>query len=224
MEPTNLTAVVGEAVAGQAAKFRDEINDLIAGINTSEFDLAERLYEVKSLQYYIAWGYDTFGQYAKSLALKSSKSYYLVRIVKNMTEAGLTREQYEPLGIAKLRVISKLDLVEEGKPVLYNDLPMTDYIKELVTTAAANMSLEEVEQVVDKLQGKTGDDAMVWLNISMKKAARDNVVLPAIEVAKLHLGTSGVDADGKAKDASDGRAVEVICADFMSDPNNNPQS
>jgi hypothetical protein len=48
MEPTNLTAVVGEAVAGQAAKFRDEINDLIAGINTSEFDLAERLYEVKS--------------------------------------------------------------------------------------------------------------------------------------------------------------------------------
>jgi hypothetical protein len=85
------------------------------------------------------------------------------------------------------------------------------------------MSLEDVQQAVDKLQGKTGDDAMVWLNISMKKAARDNVVLPAIEVAKLHLGTSGVDDDGKAKDASDGRAVEVICADFMSDPNNNPQ-
>jgi cell division GTPase FtsZ len=106
---------------------------------------------------------------------------------------------------------------------MYNDLPMTDYVYEMVTNLAMDMSLEDVQQAVDKLQGKTGDDAMVWLNISMKKAARDNVVLPAIEVAKLHLGTSGVDADGKAKDASDGRAVEVICADFMSDPNNNPQ-
>jgi hypothetical protein len=223
MEPTNLTAVVGESVAGQAAKVRDEINNLIAGVNTSTFDLAERLHEVKSQQYYVAWGHDTFGQYAKSLDLKVSKSYYLVRIVENMTAAGLTREQYEPLGIAKLRVISKLDLVEEGKPVMYNDLPMTDYVYEMVTNLAMDMPLEDVQQAVDKLQGKTGDDAMVWLNISMKKAARDNVVLPAIEVAKLHLGTSGVDADGKAKDASDGRAVEVICADFMSDPNNNPQ-
>jgi hypothetical protein len=223
MENMNPPEVVGEAVAGQAAKVRTQIDTLIAGVNTSTFDLAELLHEAKSQQYYIAWGHDTFGQYAKSLDLKVSKSYYLVRIVENMQAAGLTREQYEPLGIAKLRVISKVDLIEDGKPVMYNDLPMTDYIYELVRTMAKDMSLEDVTQVIEQLQGKTGDDTMVWLNISMKKAARDNVVLPAIEVAKLHLGTSGVDADGKAKDASDGRAVEVICADFMSDPNNNPQ-
>jgi hypothetical protein len=224
MEILNPPAVIGEAIAGQANKVLNEIQNLIAGVNTSTFDLAELLHEAKTKQYYLALGHDTFGSYAKSLDLKVSKSYYLCRIVENMQAAGLTREQYEPLGIAKLRVISKVDLIEDDKPVMYNDLPMTEYIKELVTTAAANMSLEEVEQVVDKLQGKIGDDAMVWLNISMKKAARDQTVLPAIEVAKLHLGTPGTDDDGKAKDASDGRALEAICADFMSDPNNNPQS
>jgi len=219
----NTPTIIGEAVAGQAAKIFTEINNLIAGVNTSTFDLAERLHEVKVNQYYITLGHETFGSYAKSLDLKVSKSYYLVRIVENMTTAGLARAQYEPLGIAKLRVISKVNLIENDELVMYNDLPMIDYIHEWVTSTAKDMSLKDVEQVVDKLQGKTGDEAMVWLNISLKKTARDNTVLPAIETAKLHLGTSGTDADGKAIDASDGRALEIICADFMSDPANNPQ-
>jgi len=75
MEILNPPAVIGEAIAGQAAKVRIQIDNLIAGVNTSTFDLAELLHEAKAQQYYIAWGHDTFGQYAKSLDLKVSKSY-----------------------------------------------------------------------------------------------------------------------------------------------------
>ena len=74
MEPTNLPVIVGEAVAGQAAKVKKQINEIIKGVNTSTFTLAELLHEAKAKQYYLAWGHDTFGQYAKSLDLKVTKA------------------------------------------------------------------------------------------------------------------------------------------------------
>src|SRR5271166_3940622 len=145
---TNPPAIVGEAVAGQAAKVKKQINEIIKGVNTSTFTLAELLHEAKSKQYFLAWGHDSFIQYAKSLDLKVSKSYYLVRIVENMTAAGVTREEYEPLGIAKLRAIIELKMFDkEGKVIEFEGLPMSDYVKEL-TSKAKEMPLEDIEKVV----------------------------------------------------------------------------
>ena len=135
-----------------------------------------------------------------------------------MTAAGVPREDYEPVGIAKLRVISKLDMFDkEGKVIEFEGLPMGDYVKE-VTSKAKEMPLEDIEKVVAQLQGKTGDDEQVWLNISISKSARDNVVQPALELIKQHIGTVGKDADGNHKDASDGAALESMAAEYLSDP------
>lgn len=216
--------IVGEAVAGQATKVKKEINSLIKGMNTSEFTLAELLHEAKSKKYYLAWGYNSFMEYAKSLDLKTTKSYYLVKIVENMTAAGVPREQYEPLGIAKLRVISKLNCYDkDGKVVEFNGLHMSDYIKEL-TGKAGDMPLEDIETVVAQLQGKTGDDAIVWLNIAINKSARDNTVVPALNLAKQNIGTVGQDEDGNHKEASDGAALEAVAAEYLSDPANGYQA
>lgn len=201
--------IVGEAVAGQAKKTLKQINELIKGVNTSTFDLAEKLYAVKKNAWY-ASDYDSFGDYAKGLDLKVSKSYYLVKIVEAMTYAGVPRAEYELLGIAKLRTISRINLAEPGA---------VEKIKALVS-GAATKDLEEVAQDVAAAQGLTGEDAMVWLNITLKKAARDEVVKPALEMAKKQIGSVGVDEDGNAKDASDGAALESICGDFLADPNN----
>ena len=215
--------IVGEAVAGQAAKVLSAINKLIAGVNTSTFDLAEGLHEAKSNKYYLSLGFDTFGQYAKSLDLKVTKSYYLVRIVEVMTDAKVTRSEYEPVGIAKLRLISKLDVLDkDGKPIEYGEgVMMGDLVKSLVKDAPT-IDPEEVAQVVAKLQGKTGDDEMVWLNIAVKRIVREKTILPALTLAKLHHGSVATDAEGISKDASDGQALEDVCSDYLSDPANNP--
>ena len=213
--------IVGEAVAGQAAKVLSAINKLIAGVNTSTFDLAEGLHEAKSNKYYLSLGFDTFGQYAKSLDLKVTKSYYLVRIVEVMTDAKVTRSEYEPVGIAKLRLISKLDVLDkDGKPIEYGEgVMMGDLVKSLVKDAPT-IDPEEVAQVVAKLQGKTGDDEMVWLNIAVTRIVRDNIVRPALDLAKAHIGTVGKDSGGIAIEPSDGRALEVLAVEFLNDPAN----
>jgi hypothetical protein len=207
--------IVGEQEAGHATKVKKQIDNIIDNVNTSTFDLAELLHEVKKQGYYDQWGHESFGDYAKSLDLKVSKSYYLVRIVDTMEIVGLKREEYEPVGIAKLRLIAKLK--PEGE---FKGKPMSEVIREL-TLKAKELEPEEVKEAVNILNGLTGDDSIVWLNLAVKKSVRDAVIRPAIEVAKKNIGSVGKDEEGDAKDASDGAALEVICADFMSDPANN---
>src|SRR5216684_8183937 len=102
------TIIVGDIEAGRATTVRRAINKLVAVSNTSTFDLAELLFEAKSRNYFAGWGFESFSKYARSLALRYTKSYYLVKIVENMKAAGLERVQYEPVGLTKLRIISRL--------------------------------------------------------------------------------------------------------------------
>jgi hypothetical protein len=217
----NEPVVVGELVAGHASKVLAEVTALIKGVNTSTFDLAEKLHEVKAQKYYVSLGFDTFAAYTKSLDLRPTKSYYLSRIVEIMQAAGVARSEYEAVGIAKLRLISKLNVFEEGKPIMYGDLTMAECIKAMVEKAH-EAEPEQVAQMVAKLQGKTGDDEMVWLNIAVKRIVREKTILPALALAKLHHGSVATDAEGISKDASDGQALEDVCADYLSDPANNP--
>ena len=157
----------------------------------------------------------SFSKYAKSLDIKYSKAYYLVNIREKMLAAGLERVQYEPVGLGKLRVIARLKPDTE-----YQGTPVSLLIREL-TLKAGTMSQEEIQFEVDTIMGLTADESMVWINIKVKKLARENVIKVAFEKMKKHLGTvpDETEAEGQHKDASDGRALEMICANFLADPN-----
>lgn len=212
MEPITPPAVVGESVAGEAQKVRKQINAIINGVNKSTFTLAELLHKVKVTP--TLRPEQTFGEYANGLELKISKSYYLVRIIDSMLISGIDKSVYEPVGIAKLRVISKIDPVKD-----YQGKPGAEYIKGLVENAP-NVEMELLKEAVATVMGQTGDEARVWLNISCGKSQRDDTILPAIELAKKHLGTVATNAEGEPQDASDGRALEMVCAAFLVDEAN----
>ena len=211
--------VVGEVEAGRAASVKRAINKLIHGVNQSTFDLAENLYEVKTNQYFTAYGYESFSKFVKDLnGLKYSKGFYLTKIVSLMKGAAVEREQYEPVGLTKLRAISKLSL--EGE---FNGVPMPLVVRELTLKAAA-MDYEQVVEEVNKILGLTEDESMVWLNFSVKKNVRDLVILPAIELAIKHMPESQTtDDEGNHIDPSKGAAMESICANFLADPNFNTE-
>jgi hypothetical protein len=214
MSEANVPAIVGEVEAGRATTVRRAINKLIATSNSSTFDLMDLFHESKAKTYYHGWGFESFGKYAKSLDIKYSKAYYLVRVKSNMIAAGLEREQYEPVGMGKLRIIGRLDPETE-----YQGTPVSLLIREL-TLKAGQMSQEEVQLEVDTIMGMTEDESMVWINVKVKKLARENTIKPALEKMKRHLGTvPDEDEEGQHKDASDGRALEMICANFLADPN-----
>lgn len=215
MSEPNIPAVIGEVEAGRAATVRRAINKLISTSNSSTFDLMDLFHEAKTKNYYSGWGFESFSKYAKSLDIKYSKAYYLVRIKDNMKAAALERAEYEPVGMGKLRVISRLKPETE-----YKGTPVSLLIREL-TLKAGQMTQEQIQFEVDTIMGLTEDESMVWVNIKVKKLARENVIKVAFEKMKKHLGTvpDETEAEGQHKDASDGRALEMICANFLADPN-----
>lgn len=218
--PPDPQAVVGEQEAGsRSEEVRKKINKLIKAVNTNMFDLAEYLHEVKTKAYHSEWGFTSYSEYAKSLKIKYARAYYLVDIVETMRQVGVSREEYEPVGIAKLRKIVALSK-RPGLSAVFDGVPVKDLIKELTLKAAA-MEPEEVTAAVEKIQGKVGDDTMEWVNLHVKRITKTNVIKPALELAKQHIGSVGQDDDGNATDATDGAAAEMIFANFLADPNYN---
>jgi len=223
---SNVPAIVGEAVAGEAAQTLSEVKKLVKGMSVNTFDLAEKLHAVKSKKFY-APKYQTFGEYAKTLDLKLSKSYYLVKLVEVMTACNIPRAVYEPVGIAKLRIVSRIDLEQQdGSPKMYDlgtGLPVSGVtVVQAIMAHAGAQDPMELEQFVRKVNGQVGDNAPEWRNISMtagQKAKWDE----AVALARKNIGSVGKDADGQYKDASEGSCCEVIAVSYLQDLNNYPE-
>ena len=218
--------IIGEQVAGESTKVRKELEGLINTINASTFDLAELLFKVKKKGYYKSYGFNTFLEYVSELDIKKRKCQYLVRIVDTMGEVSIERKKYEPIGIAKLREISSLDVRDaNGDFAVYEDAekgevyPMKDIIVGLVEKAPT-MSLDEIKKYVKVLKGFVGENDVTWLNICVNTQALQETIKPALDLARQNLGTSAVDDEGVAIDYSDGKALEVVSAEYLNDPAN----
>jgi len=213
--------IVGEAVAGEATQTLKLVKALIKGLSSNTFDLADALHRVKKNKWY-APKFSTFTEYIGTIDLRSSKGHYLVRIAQTMEDVGIPRTEYEPLGIAKLRAICRLDLTDEnGNGKMYEGKPAVEVIKDLISQAP-EYSPEAVDETVKKLQGLMGDDARVWQNVSLTVAQRKKWQ-EAVKLAKLNIGSVGKDEEGNYKDASEGACMEVIAASYILDPNNHPE-
>lgn len=214
--------IIGEQIAGESAKVRKELEGLVKNLNLSTLDVAELLHKVKSKKFYIQYGCNTFREYIQTLDLKISKAHYLARIAEVMEGCKIPRPEYEQIGLSKLRELSTLDHNSTYiNPKTGEIKPMKEIIP-LLVESGKTVSLEAIKEQVRTLKGLTDENELVWLNLCVKAEVRDKVVKPAFDLAKLNIGTVGKDDDGEAIDASDGRALEMICADFLSDPSNQP--
>jgi len=210
--------IVGEKVAGEAAKVRKQLEQLIKKVNSSAFDIAELLHTIKKNGYYE--GFTTFQEYVKTLEIKPRKAQYLRRIAEVMEIMTIARDKYEPLGVAKLREITSLDVGGTWiNPETKEETPIKAFVQGFIDKGK-DMPLEEIKNHVKTLKGLIGEDAMAWLHLYMKEQAIDKVVRPAMELAKAQIGSVGKDDEGVSKDASDGAAIESICGAFLADPAN----
>jgi hypothetical protein len=210
--------VRGEAVAGKASEIRRELLKLNSSLNEMVFDLAELLAQAKAGALYQAWGFKTFEDYVTDeLDLKVRRAHYLTRIVQVCSQVGIERLVYEPVGVAKLREITRLDPAGSFFNTETKDSePLAQHIRRLIESP--EMKLPEVIQEVKRLLGLTGDDELVWVNWSVKRAVRDNVIIPAQELARQKMGSAGRDSEGNAVEFSDSSTEEVIHQAYLLDP------
>lgn len=221
MDPASLQsppAIVGEVVAGQSAAFRKELMIMVEDIKERTFDLAVALYTTKSEGLYRQWGYTSITHYGEiELGLKESKTQYLVRIVEVMVACGIPREVYEQVGVSKLREIKRLDPAGEffnGEKLE----PLKEHIVRLVN--ATEMTTSKVRAEVDRLLGMVEGNRMIMRTIGFTESAWTNTIERAVEIVRKQMGSKGRDTDGVAEDYSIGKCIEMICADFIADPNN----
>ena len=211
------TVIVGEKVAGEAAKVRKQLEQLIKKVNTSAFDIADLLYTIKKNGYYS--GFATFQEFIKTLDIKLRKAQYLCRMNEVMEAIGKTREQYEPLGVAKLREITSLNIDDIWvNPQTKDEVPIKAFVVGFVEKGK-DMTFDEIKQHVRTLKGLVGENNIMFVHFSVKKSVLDNVVRPALELAKLNIGSGPKDDEGVRQDPSDGAALEVISVEYLTSNN-----
>lgn len=213
--------IVGEAVAGESAKTRKALEKAIKQVNLSTFDIIELLQKVRIGHMYTT---PTFEDYLKTLDFKFQTLKYMARIGDFMTATGATRVEAEAVGVSKMRPISRLDpKATYTNPVTNETSPIIDFVWSLMEEAKKGMTIEKLEENVRILMGEVGEKDFTWWNVRMARLVYKNVIEPALKKAGLNIGTVGVDKDGIAIEASDGRKLEVICESYNQDLSEEPE-
>lgn len=216
--------IVGEAVPGRSTEVRKQLLRMASNMSISNFDMAALLAEAQENGYATQWGFASLLDYgARELGLKKRKTQYLARIGKVTKAVGLTREQYEPAGVSKLREIVTLD--PEGsffdKETRVSE-PLDEHIVRLIL-GADEMTVQQIRDEVLRLQGRTGPDSPVTRSYTVPRSAYEHVIKPAFELIRRRLGSQGRDADGLAIDYKDGVVLEMMCAEVLGDIHNQPE-
>jgi hypothetical protein len=223
MEPIIPPAIYGEAEAGEAASTLKQIRSLVKNLETNTFDLFELLHKAKKNKYYQP-KFDTFAEYIDSLDMKASKCYYGVKLIEVMERCDIDRAVYEPVGRAKLRIITRVKVVDdEGKDTLFDGVPVKLLVKDLIESHT-KWTPQQLELRVKEIQGLVGDNASAgWINFPVtyaQKAAWEKAIILAMR----QIGSVGKDENtGLYKDASLGSCAEVIAVSYILDPNNSPE-
>jgi hypothetical protein len=211
--------IVGEVTPGEANKLKKQLESLIKSQESSNFDIGEICFAIKSKGMFAP--FTTFQDYCKTLTkIKPRKLQYLTRMAQVMNAVGISREVYEPLGIARMREITSLDPdAEWTNPISSAKTPMKEFIVGFVE-AGETITTEQLKQNVKTLKGLTGENDIVWWNIPLTRSAFENTVTPALELTKANIGSVSKDDEGISKDASDATCVEAWAADVLADPAN----
>jgi hypothetical protein len=194
---------------------------MVANLSTNTFDLAALLHEARENNYPTAWGFSSLADYAsQELGLKQRKSEYLTRIMRVTKAVGLTRPQFEPCGVSKLREITRLD--PEGTFWNKDEHVSEDLAEHIVRLIldSDKMNVEQVKEEVARLKGQVGKDRRVIRSYSTDVTTWTLVISAAIEKARKYLGSKGRDEEtGNAVEYSEGACYECICAAFNADLN-----
>jgi hypothetical protein len=215
------------ALVARDTRRADEVTTTLKQLDSQSasvcFDQGDLFVEVDREAHWMTLGHESAEEYYRSLNIDISKReiLYRAKVSRTMATLGLTRADYAPARLSKLKIITELDVAGQiVDPDTEIAEPLAPIMVRLIQ-AAPLKKLSEIREEVDILLGKTGDEdsELTWLNLPIRRDAKQ-VVLDAIELARVQSGDTIDVNSGELKDISDAAALERISADYLADPNN----
>jgi hypothetical protein len=199
-------ALHGEQVAGNEARaktVRVQIESLKNNLAEGRWELAALLSEARLKAFHHSWGFSDFDEYIdqSNFDVGSREARYLIRANDVSLQLGISRDQLKRVAVSKVKEIFSLEADSHAETI------------KLLLDEAVDLSLEEVRQRVRELKGTDPETELTWLNLQMLRRAKEEVVLPALAKVKLEFGPTMGD-----EEISDGRALEMLCADKLAEP------
>jgi hypothetical protein len=198
-------------VLGRAEVVRQRILEIKGDLVKRALELGALLLEARSNDYHVVWGHTRFGDWveASDLDMSERQAYYLIQIVERSRALGITQEQLEAVKLTKLKEIFALKAAPD------------EVIKQLVEEAQT-CTLEELRGKVQALRQGAEDDIYTFLNLDLKgrrlpRAAKDSIT-KAFEDVRRSYGST-VNSQGEVDDIPDWRVLELLCVEYMEDPN-----
>jgi hypothetical protein len=178
-------------------------------------ELGALLLEAREHDYHVVWGFPRFGDWveASDLDMSERQAYYLMQIVQRAQALNITQAQLERVKLTKLKEIFALKAAPD------------DVIKQLVENAET-ATLEEVKYQVQVVKQGGEDNEFTFINLDLKgkripRLARDRI-MEAFEDIRRRYGNT-VNGEGEVCDITDWRALEMICEEYLNDPNRHEQ-
>jgi hypothetical protein len=189
-----------------------KIEEASKSLTTKFFDLGELLKEFRDGGYHLALGFKKFGEWIEKSGLDMSEraAYYLIKIIETGQQLKLPREKLENIKLSKLREIARLDVDKHE-----------DKIRKLLKACTPDkdgeeMALDDVRENVQKILGGSEEiDVFVFMTIKVTKSTKEKVIDAAIEMCRAEYGDTVDTTTREAKEISIGRAIELICAEYL---------
>ena len=205
IEPLDETLTTAR-VEERAGEIVTQLHSLKSSLVSNFLSMGDLLLEVKQNNYHVVLGYENFQEWldASMLDIRISQAYYMMRIVSKAAYLDIPRAELEQCTISGLKEIASLDEDSQG-----------DKIKELVEYAKTHSAKDTTKQV-DRIKLESGQELYTLKAFRVPNIVLEEVIEPAIERMQLEYGQTIDSESGDVIEISDGKALEMICANYLS--------
>lgn len=222
VELTAPVAIV-EKDSRRSDEVRQRLQQLDSTVTLNAFEQGDLWAEAKANGYYTDWKFESFFDYIKASGVDLCKREIHDRItISNVSKLlGVNKTLLAKAKISKLKLICSLDpnatVTESGTGA---EEKMSEIMVGLIQDAP-NKTIAEIKEIIKRLKGvpEEPESELTWMNLVVRRDAKQ-IVTKAIELAAALSGTTLDAVTKEVRDISSAVALERICADFTSDPNN----
>lgn len=210
---TTAVAVPAELVTEVTVRANEVANQLLAlkgNMEANFLDMCDLLAEAQDNNYHTQYGFTSFVNWVEvgsGLDISPRQAFYYTNISRVTKKLNVPKDKLLQIGISKLKEIFSLPAVDK-----------TDEIKGLLDEAP-NATIDEIKQKVRGMKNPA-DASKKFITLKLEEGVKDTFD-KAIELARMNYGSTV--SDGEVVDISISKALELICVDYLQDPNNYPE-